>query len=182
MPVKVAAKALKPLGVKLDIPASRDAVEAEAPGSAPTPSTRVDEALRREREQQQAREQLERTFRRRLLDQVREKFKGPLKRDDLQTIADRWISEHDVMDLPLYDWYYGGRINTDKMTERELLRLLLELGLWSPTEYLGESPAGLLAIAKRLKIDQAKVRKQVKAELGGEPEAVPAPKKKARKK
>jgi ParB/RepB/Spo0J family partition protein len=155
-----------------------------APGSGDAAGSGERTAMQEEQEKQRQREAVEKMFRRKLLDGVHERFKGPLKRDDLKAIADRWLEEQDSMGLPLYDWYYEGRIDTAKMNERELTRLLLELALWSTVEYPGDSPTALIALAKRLKIDPAKARKQAKAELGGEPEPEPKQqrKKKAKKK
>lgn len=175
LPLKDAAKALKSKGVDIDADESpaqlepRSDMPAERTGRAPE----VDfEARRRAAERQQQRHALELAVRRRVLDLVHERWKGPLKREDLEAIANRWLAEQDTVGLSFMDWYYGGRVNTAKMTDRELGRLVLELAVWSAVEHVGDSPGHLLALAKRHKIDVAKVRKQMKAELG-QPEETP---------
>lgn len=141
------------------------------------------EAARLEAEKQAAREEQERVFRRKLLALVHEKWKGPLKRDELQAVCDRLM--HDGEWPEFVDQLYGGDINTSRMKEPELARLVFSLSVGLSVDYLGDSPELLIAAAKRFKIDPAKVRKQVKAELGGVEEPAvkkPAAKKKSKKK
>lgn len=156
-------------------------VEANRPVTKTGLAPAVDhEAVRREQEQQARREALERAYRQRLFELAHQKWKGPLRRDDLQLLADILldvVDDHGVLDS-LSDLL----IETERMNERELTRLLVMITVCESVKLLGNSPAPLLALAKRLRIDTAKVKKQVERQVDGKPEPKPKSKGPAKKK
>jgi ParB/RepB/Spo0J family partition protein len=149
VPVAVARKLLKPHGIALPSWIDRK------------PEPAVDPAERRDQEEKQReRQEREEEFRRALLAQIHAKFKGPLKREDMAEIATFIVGATDTIALEAV-CYGGKRIQPEKMTEIELTRLLAELSVTQTIEYVGGSPAPLLALAKRCKIDPAKVKKDL---------------------
>lgn len=119
------------------------------------------EAARVETEKREARENLERAVRARLLTLVHGKWKGALKREELERVADILTDSAEIS--PQFDELYPEGTTFSRMNEGELARYIAVL-LLSQCCYLGNSPAPLLLAAKRLRIDAAKVRKQAKAE------------------
>jgi len=180
MALDAAIPALKKLGVK-KATLTQPPAGTESPAESESPEKRQAdrEAERREAEKQAQREELERVFRRKLLAEIHAKWKGPLKRDELQEACDRLM---DGGEWPAFiDELYSEEIETSRMREHELARLLFELTVGLCIDYLGDSPQLLLAAAKRFRIDPAKVRRHAKAELGGVDDE-PAEKKLAAKK
>lgn len=172
-------KLLKPTGFKL--PPWVDSKPAPAYGEPGITREEQREAEEKERE----RRERESEYRCALAAQIHAKFKGPLKREDLATVAfalwDRVPTER------LIDTCYGGKdISLTKLSEQDLTRLIVELTISECIQFFHTSPAPLLALAKRCKIDPAKVKKDLAAaaKAKDKPEAaVKAPaKKKAAKK
>ena len=88
---------------------------------------------------------------------------------------------HGCDDEALIETCYGGKdLKIDQMTEANLTRLIVELTVSECIEYFHTSPAPLLALAKRCKIDPAKVKKDLAAaaKAKDKPVAVKAPAKK----
>jgi len=168
-----ARKLLKPHGITLP-----DWIDRK-----PEPS---DPAERKEEEEKQReRQATEEEFRRALLAQIHAKWKGPLKREDLIALA-RWLLETTDTTALEQTCYGGKEINPEKMTEAELIRLLAEFTVTQTIEYLSNNPAPLLNLAKRCKIDPAKVKKDLasaaKAKANPAPAKARSTKKKAVKK
>jgi len=152
VPAKDLQKLLKARGIKYTV--SR----AEAPEVPESPEQI--EARRREQEKEHARDVLETEYRRALFRQIHAKWKGALKKAELAQVADLLLDASDGVDA----LYADTLIETHKMDERELCALLVCMTLERHL-HLHESAQPLVALAKRLKIDPAKVKKQAKAEL-----------------
>lgn len=116
------------------------------------------EKARREREEQRIEQ--ERTFRRALLQQVIAKWKGPLKRDDLYEIADRLLDQWEAKAIG--EQFYGGKTpNVGGMSEAELVKLLIIVTASDEADQTHGKPGRLLALAKRVGIDAAKLKKSL---------------------
>lgn len=153
LPAKELQKLLKARGIKYTVQ------RAEAP-EAPEDL----EARKREEEKQRAREEQERAFRLALAREIHAKWKGPLKKEDLVAIVETVMEGNGLAD-DMHD-FWQVEIEPERLSERELGLLLVEICVLSPLLYrLGNAPTALLALAKKLRIDPAKVKKQVKAEL-----------------
>lgn len=165
-------KALKKAGVDLHDPDEDDTAPAAAePVDAEARESERAKAAEQER-RRQAREEVERCYRSKLLELVYKGWKGALKRDELQAVADKLL---EVAEVPSFMEQQEGT-NTARMNEQQLSRLLFAMTAGLCVDYLGDSPAVLLAAAKRFRIDPKKVRKEVEKALGAEE---PAPAKKA---
>lgn len=134
------------------------------------------ERMDREQAKRQAQEKLELAHRTKLLQLVHEKFKGPLKKPDWVRIVDTLIGN----DLPNAVVALYGEEEPDftRMSEADLQRYAVELVIGPCVDWAGRSADALVETAGRLRIDVAKVRKQVKAEIEGKDK--PAPKAKAK--
>ena len=180
MPLDEAKRCLKKLGIQMIIPDETSGKTAVTPQNEQSPEERLAERQteREAAEKQLQREEQERTFRRKLLGEVHARWKGPLKRDELQAVCDFLMNSGEWPEF--VDQLHGGSINTAKMKEPELCRLLFALTVGDCVDYLGDSPNLLLAAAKRFKVDAAKLRKEIQRELSAEADE-PAPARKAKK-
>lgn len=184
-PDKAVAKLLKEKGIKAQI--QRDTRKAETPEKPKNPEAarRAEEKAERERAEQELQRKIEEQYETRLFKRVHQAWKGPMKRDDLELVAEYILDECGVAETVeiVYD---GKRPSPATMNERDLGRLLITLAIGARLDRgYGDSTRALGAMAKRLKIDPAKVKKEVKAELTPKDEASPAKKpagKKAKKK
>jgi ParB/RepB/Spo0J family partition protein len=144
------------------------------------------EAAERAREEERHKVELE--FRARLLKQIHAKFKGPLKLQDLQRIAETITEHYEFSEAleALYPDAATGSLNIQKLKEPDLLRLLVlrvidgDCQAW----HTNAKPTDLLEYAQRLKIDAKKLRAEVVKDLkpvsaAASPEEKPEPKKKA---
>lgn len=118
---------------------------------------------------------IELTYRKRLLLAIHAKWKGPLKRTDLERIivelCDRlWDEQRDLIDE-----LCGGEIKLDRMKEEDLVRLMVECTLVSDALHTNGKPGDLLELAQRFKIDAKKIRADVTAELKPKPAKVDTP-------
>jgi len=180
-PDKAVAKLLAEKGIKTRI--SRDTRKPEKPAKPEDPEKA---AKRREQEEAERaateREQkIEGEYLERLLKLVHEKWKGPMKRDDLELVADYVLDEWQAGKI--VGRLYGKRVSPATLNERDLGRLIIAAILGMAVEG-NAGPRALLATAKRLKIDTKALEKQVRAELAPKPEgqkAVPAAKAKKKK-
>ena len=131
-----------------------------------------------EREKQRARQEAETAYRTLLLKAVHDKWKPPLKHDDLVQIAE------DLLDGRWGDALiaiYGEEPPvTAKLKDDALARLIVLLQVADEADNTWHAPTNLLALAKRLKIDPGKIRKELAAEAKAKdkPAAVKAPAKK----
>jgi len=134
------------------------------------------------------REKIELEFRTRLLKQIHAKWKPPLKKQDLETIADAMLEGAENSDA--YDAIYGvGRPAIEKMKEPDIQRWMViyainhECEVWNVER--GQKAPLLLAYAQRLKIDVKKLRAEVVKDLkpvSAAPEAETTPAKAKSKK
>ncbi len=140
--------------------------------------TETDE-MKREREEQARRQHQETAFRRAVLQQVFDKWNGPLKRQELLGIADQWL-ENAYFDEgdPLLMLYGGKEPEPAKMKDPELVRLIAMLTVADCAGPYG-APKPLLDLARRLKIDPDKIKKELRAaeKTKAAPEKKPAAKK-----
>lgn len=128
------------------------------------------EAAERAREEERQKVELE--FRTRLLKQIHAKFKGPLKRADLITIAE---SMHDgAVYSDAFDALYPGTINFSAMKEADLQRFMLLAVIERECEEynIAHKASELLATAQRFRIDAKKLRAEVVKDL--KPVSAPA--------
>jgi len=152
VPAKEAAKLLKAKGIKIDVP-KRESAQREIEET----ST---EDLREQQAKEQERRDREEGFRRRVFQAIAAKWKGPLKQPELVMLAEHWV-ENCVGDE--INAVYPGNIQPGQMKEADvckLLALLLVEDCVSPYR----QPQPLMAMAKRLKIDPAKIKKQIAEE------------------
>lgn len=165
-PLALAAKALKKAGYE------HHAIEPihGTRGAAATPEDRAaaNAAAAKEQAREHQRALVEHAWRVALLKQVHAKYKGPLKKPDLVAIADFMQERGDDGDtaiaLGMMEEQDGELPNLDKMSETDLQRYIIALLL---SDCLGtySKPDALVAAAKRLRIDPAKVKKDVQAEI-----------------
>lgn len=165
LPVKDAQKLLKAKDIALPWHLTHTA----------TPVTQDDPVAREaEREKQRARQEAELAYRQRLLKTVHDKWKPPLKRADLVEIAE------DRLDGAWGDALvalYGTRPPVPtKMKDDELARLIVVLHVADEADNTWHAPTNLLATAKRLKIDPAKIKKDLAAEARAKAKGLAAPK------
>lgn len=151
-PVKATSKLLKAKGITLHIPQP----QRELPGTE-TPDRREEEA------RQEARREREQTFRRRIVAEIRRKWKGPLKQPELHRLADIVI-EQEGADDSILNPFGGEDIKTGNLKEADLTCLLALLSVSRCVYYVGDDPGALFALAKRFKIDPTKIKKDLAAE------------------
>jgi len=126
------------------------------------PAATAKATAERAREEEQMK--VEEEYRARLFKAIWQKWKGPLKRPDLERIAGI-IKEYDGNDDVLDDVVPDGW-NFVKATEPELLRYIACVLLVGDLDvYHHTKPAQLLEVAQRLNIDAKKIRAQVIADL-----------------
>jgi ParB/RepB/Spo0J family partition protein len=171
VPIPIAKNLLKHHGITLP-----DWLDRKAPAADPA-------ARREEEEKRLEREEREKAYRRALLAQIHAKWKPPLKHEDLVAIAFSALSDAGLG--PALAELYGGEdlIDLPKMKDADIMRLLVELTVSEQADYMHLNPAPLLALAKRCRIDPAKVKKDLaKAEKAKDkPEASAPSTKKAAK-
>lgn len=124
------------------------------------------EAARREREKEDARRTLERAYRDKLFRAVFAKWKGPLKRADLERIVEWMISSFEV-EGTLSDLLdpEGKGIAYRKLNEADLVRLMVLAPVSGETIMSHDKPGALLELAARFRIDPKKIKAEVAAEL-----------------
>jgi ParB/RepB/Spo0J family partition protein len=184
-PVATVAKALKAKEIKVPFELRPSRREEDA-SPADTEADRARMHAEQEKERQRAAVELE--FRTRLLKAIHAKWKPPLKKQDLESIADAMLEGTENSDA--YDAIYGqGRPDIAKMKEPDLQRWMViyainhECEVWNVER--GQKASQLLAYAQRLKIDVKKLRAEVVKDLkpvSAAPEAETPTKKKAVKK
>lgn len=151
VPVNAAAKLLKQQGIEVPQWVARRTAQ-DAPPHDP-------EQAKRQAEAQRERQEQETTYRRALLAAVFAKASGPLTRAELVEIAQTALDDCDRNEL---DTLYGGKIPTPGIAkDTELGRLIRIAGVLQCVETYA-SPAKLLALAKRVKVDPAKVKAQLR--------------------
>lgn len=157
---------------------------------APAPQAESPEQKQR-REEREARERAELELEQKvaietqaeLLKRFFAAWRAPLKRDDLELVAEALLDhvDHDG-NLALL---YPKRPQPATMSERDLARLIVASVVVRALDdsWRRDHDKPLKAVCKRLKIDPSKVEKEVRAELAPKPEkAAPAKKAQAKKK
>lgn len=179
-PDKELAKLLKAKGVKVHIQRDQSArtPAAEKPRD-PAAAQRQAEKEAQERAAEELDRKVEAETVSRLLKLVHEKWKGPMKRDDLELIAEYLQQDWDIGQR--MQEVVGKRPTLAAMNERDLGRLIVSVVVMQMVE--GEGLSALKATAKRLKLDPKAVEKEVRAELTKtEPAAPKKPAKKSNRK
>ena len=130
---------------------------------------------RAEAAKEEERQKVETEFRRRLLKQIHAKWKPPIKRQDLNHIAEALLEGAENSDV--FDEIYGhGRPDVTKMKEVDLQRWMVVYSInhdcdeWAIRR--GGKASALLDYATRLKIDIKKLRAEVVKDL--KPVSAPA--------
>lgn len=185
-PVATVVKALKAKGIKIPDelkPANQRDEDDDEPARDP-----AREAAERAKEEE--REKVEIEYRSRLLRQIQAKWKPPLKKHDLEYIANGLIEG--CSSGAAGEALYPDQIDTGKMKDPDLQRMLVILAIAGDTSFWNcrqnSKPKRLLDYAQRLKIDAKKIRTDVIKELRPvsagteEPPAAAAKKKPATKK
>lgn len=129
-----------------------------------------------ERAKELERHKVELEYRARLLKQIHAKFKGPLKLQDLQRIAEAITEHYEFSEAFEAIWPEAatGSLHIDKLKEPDLLRLLVlrvideDCQAW----HTNAKPTDLLEYAQRFKIDAKKIRAEVVKDL--KPVSAPA--------
>lgn len=162
-PDKDVVRLLKEAG--LDAKVHRDNVKREKPAKPEDP-----EAARRRAERdaaEQAKAQLEQNVengtRVALLKAVHEKWKGPLKRDDLELIVEFFRADAGWPDA--LELVYPKVPSPATMNERDLGRFLVIWAISSYADGYRNNDRPMKEMAKRLKIDPKAIEKAVRAEL-----------------
>ncbi|HJT63120.1 MAG TPA: ParB/RepB/Spo0J family partition protein [Burkholderiales bacterium] len=165
-PVKAARKALTQAGIKLEHwrwnAKQQDAKSAED-------RAENQERQTAERARELERQRVEEAFRLRLFREIHARWKGPLKRPDLDRIYEHMLESGCNWD-PI-EAVHDGTPKPAKLKDDELLRLIVEISVAHEVDAY-EKPSGLLELAQRFKIDAKKIRSEVVAEL--KPVSVPA--------
>lgn len=130
-----------------------------------------------EQEEQRARQERELAHRQRVGRAIYDKWKGKLSRADWEAIAEQCL--HDGTGNMIANALFGGDLTVEGRRERDLQALVMLAPVAQILVWSNVSPAPLFALARRLKIDPAKLKGEPKAKA--EPEKKPA-KKKARRK
>lgn len=175
LPVKAAQKLLKPKGIELPW----HLTQTESQAAQPDPAK-----VEAEREKQRQRQEAEKTYRERLLKAIYDKWKPPLKHADLVEIAEDWLDGGWGDALVAI---YGEQPPVPaKMKDDELARLIVILHVADEADGTWNAPTNLIETARRLKIDPAKIKKEIAAEARakakGEVSAKSAPAKATKKK
>lgn len=163
-PVAVVAKALKAKGIA--IPHNlKPARKADQDDPQETAADRERERAERAREEERKTVELE--YRCRLLKAIHAKWKPPLKKHDLEYIAEAMLEGAENSDA--FDALYPGRIDPAKLKEAELQRFMVIYAInhdcdpWNLEH--NSKPSALLDYAQRLKIDIKKLRADVVKDL-----------------
>jgi ParB/RepB/Spo0J family partition protein len=172
-PDKDVARLLKEKGIKARI--QRDTRKAE-----PAPKPKDPEAARRQEEREAAEraaaaleEQIEQATQGRVLKAAFDKWKGPLKRDELELLAE-FVIDNNGMPESVEALYQ--KVSPATMNERDLGRFLVLFVVGLQLDWR-DNDRPLKAMTKQLKIDPKAIAKAVRAEL--DPKAKAAPVKKA---
>jgi hypothetical protein len=173
-PDKEVAKLLKAKGIALRNFRDNSAPAKSEKPADPEKARRQAEKETEERAAQALTQKIEAEAATRILKLVHEKWKGPMKRDDLELIADHLMEDWDGGQTAVE--LCGKRPSTGAMNERDLGRLIVAIVVGVKLE--GQGPTALKALAKRLKIDPKAIEKEVRAELTGQ---APKPEKKAKR-
>jgi len=163
-PVAAVVKALKAKGIDIPWRLKPSAIREQS-----KPETDEDrQRAAAERAKEEERTLVETEYRARLLTQIHAKWKPPLKKHDLEYIAEAMLEGAENSDA--YDTIYGlGRPDIAKMKEPDLQRWMViyaishECDEWQIRG--GHKPAAMLDYAQRLKIDPKKLRAEVVKEL-----------------
>lgn len=162
-PLGLAAKALKKAGYEHWALSPR-----QQRGEDPAQTAENNAAAAKEKEREHQRALVEHAWRAAMLKQVHAKYKGPFKKPDLVAIADFLQERGDDGDTAiargLMEEEDGNLPNLDKMSELDLQRYIVAL-LLSDCLSTYSKPDALVAAAKRLRIDPAKVKKDVAAQI-----------------
>jgi ParB/RepB/Spo0J family partition protein len=177
-PVAAVTKALKAKGIKIDAHRYRVRDDDSGSGSAGPSAERMAE-IAREDEQRK----VETEYRARVFKAIWSKWKGPLKRADLERIAENIIEN--TYDCAILDEVSPGGFKVANAKESDLLRVIACTLIAGDCNQTHGKPALLLETAARFKIDAKKIRTEVVRDL--KPTAAPkadkpAAKKKATKK
>ncbi len=156
---KDAQRLLKAKGIKITVPGWMR--ERDDDGAAEPTADRQAEIAR-----EQERHKVEMEWRMRLLREIHVKFKGPLKRPDLERIADTIDCYGDALES-----LYSEPLNIKTAKESDLLRFIVIAGVASEADDSYRKPGRLLELAQRLKIDAKALRAQVVKDL--KPTAAP---------
>lgn len=170
VPIKAVRAALKEKGVDIRVPSwMKQASDQPAQTNA---------ELQAENERVKLQERIELTYRTRLFTKVAEKWKGPLKRPDLDRLVD---AVHEAtcgfgeeQELALEGVFGSREPDTAKMKDDELMRYIILFTVVGDIGTYGK-PGALLELAERYKIDPKKIRADVTAELKPKPAAAPKP-------
>lgn len=159
-PVGAVAKALKAKGIKVPSELKPQRARDDDGETEPVQS----EAERRaahEKAEQAHRVELE--YRKRLLQQIHGKFKGPFKQTDLAMIAEQLLDNGKYL---LFDMLYDEkRPDLNKFKEADLMRLIIAFCLDDEADQTHRKPGAMLAYCHRLKIDPKKIRAEVVKDL-----------------
>ncbi|HKQ24127.1 MAG TPA: ParB/RepB/Spo0J family partition protein [Burkholderiales bacterium] len=179
VPLKDAKQALAKVGIKLSDWRYKAQPQQRHQYQAPVESATDKQKRLEEEERQRAREQKEMQFRREVMTLIFAKWSGPLKRDDLEAIAEEQL-DNNYQARDTLKFLYDGKVpQPGQMKEAELTRLLAILNVWQCLQWSSESPKAMLDLARRLKIDPDKVKQALKQEAKA---SAAAPAKKAGKK
>lgn len=168
-PVAAVAKALKAKGIAVPYNLKPNRGRDDEPP--------VDPAIEAaERAKEEERRKVEAEYRARLLKAIHAKWKPPLKKHDLEVIAEAMLDG--VENSEAFDALYPDRPDTAKMKDADLQRFLVIYAINEDSEvnrWEQHKPARLLDYCQRLKIDAKKIRAEVVKELkptsaGAEPE------------
>lgn len=178
VPLKDAKQALGKAGIKISD--WRYKAQPHQNHHAPQAESESDKQKRvEEEERQRAREEEEMRFRREILAQIHAKWSGPLKRDELEEVADHLLSAFYAKDVLKY-LYDGKHPQPGQMKEADLTRLIVVAQVCDCVRYSDRSPKPMLDLARRLKIDPDKIKKALKDEAKASAGTTPKKKKKAR--
>ena len=148
VPAKDAAKLLKAKGITIDVPKPQLA-QRELAGTETAD-------MKEQQAKEQERRDREHNFRKGVFLAIHAKWKGPLKQPELAMIAADLLDDGVTDEM---DALYGGRIEPGQMKEAELHKLIALLLVCECIKFYQPQP--LFAMAKRLKIDPAKIKKQI---------------------
>jgi hypothetical protein len=164
VPFKQAQQLLKKKGIDLPSYANRKRHDFQRPKTKtedPAAAQRRAEKEESERAEAELQRKVEDETVERLLKLVHEKWNGPMKRDDLELVAEYLQQDWDIGQKMLK--ILGKRPSIATMNERDLGRLIVAVVALQLVE--GGGLIELKATAKRLKIDPKAIEKEIRAEL-----------------
>jgi ParB/RepB/Spo0J family partition protein len=173
-PIKDLKRLLKAHGIKARIQEATEPVEKPAKPENPEAAARRAEKEAREQAAAELTRRIAQETDDRLIARVVAAWKGPLKAEDLELIADQLLRDYEFE--ANIDKVTGGKRPTPAtMSERDLGRLII-CGI-AVAEYDNNNDKPLRALCKRLKIDPKKIEKEVRVELTPKASATPKSKK-----